>query len=49
MPIDGLTMLYFKTSKTRKCHNQRPQTNPKHGEEEAQNTDSHMIARAQLK
>ena len=32
---------------TSKCHRHIPETNPQHREEEVQNTDSHMTARAQ--
>ena len=31
------------------CHNHRPQTNPRHREEETQSTDTHTSRRTQLK
>ena len=36
-----ITLVYKEVSITRKCHNYRPQTNPRHHEEETQNTDTH--------
>ena len=33
----------------RKCHNHTPQTNPRHREEEPQNTDRHKTSGRQLK
>ena len=36
-----ITLVYKEVNITRKCHNYRPQTNPRHHEIETQNTDTH--------
>ena len=45
------TLLLFaipkQVSMTRECHNHKPQTNPRHREEETHNIKSHMTARKQ--